>query len=832
MTTPAPRQDRPDAADLATVLARVRWPLRLTWAGLWAERIARRFWPLATLVMAGLTAQGFAVFDLLPIEAAWLLVLALALGLLAALVWGLRGFHRPSRAEALARLDATLPGQPLATLADHMAIGGGDPAAEAVWAAHRARMASRAAQARAVQPDLRLAARDPYGLRHMALIGLVMALIFGSVWRVADLGTPGGSAQAAGPSWEGWATPPAHTGKPTLYLADQTAERLDLPVGTRLQIRLYGEVGDLTLAETVSARTAPPPASEPVQEFAVIQSGSLEIAGAGGRRWEVTALPDTAPTVTATAPPSRDSDNRMSLPFSAKDDHGITGGTATITLDLAAIDRRYGLSTDPEPREPLVLDLPLPISGNRATFDELLVEDLSQHPFANLPVQISLSVSDAAGQTGTATPIAAILPAQRFFDPLAAALIEMRRDLLWNRTNAPRVVQVLKAVTHRPQDLIRDESAFLRLRVALRRLDEARADLPPALRDELAAELWEIATLVEEGDLASARDRLNRARDRLTEAIKNGADPAEIQRLMDELREATDDYLRMLAEEQRRNPDSQMADNAQRMEMTGDQIQQMMDEIQRLMEEGKMAEAAEAMAMLQQLLDNLQITEGPGQGPGSQSMRDLGQTLRDQQGLSDEAFRQLQEGQPGQGQGQQSQPGQPGEGAEGQPDGSLADRQRQLSDRLEGLGRQGLPGAGSDKGEAGRQALDEAQRQMDEAERALREGDLNGALDRQAEAMDRLRDGIRNLGEAQADAQRRGGQPGDPAEGGTPQPGADPLGRQPGEGRRLGSDSNLLQGQDVYRRAQDLLEELRRRSGEQARPEGERDYLKRLLELF
>ena len=213
-------------------------------------------------------------------------------------------------------------------------------------------------------------------------------------------------------------------------------------------------------------------------------------------------------------------------------------------------------------------------------------------------------------------------------------------------------------------------------------------------------------------------------------------------------------------------------------------------------------------------------------------MRDLGQTLRDQQGLSDEAFRQLQEGQPGQGQGQQSQPGQPGEGAEGQPDGSLADRQRQLSDRLEGLGRQGLPGAGSDKGEAGRQALDEAQRQMDEAERALREGDLNGALDRQAEAMDRLRDGIRDLGEAQADAQRREGQPGDPAEGGTPQPGADPLGRQPGEGRRLGSDSNLLQGQDVYRRAQDLLEELRRRSGEQARPEGERDYLKRLLELF
>ena len=29
------------------------------------------------------------------------------------------------------------------------------------------------------------------------------------------------------------------------------------------------------------------------------------------------------------------------------------------------------------------------------------------------------------------------LPARRFFDPLAAAVIEQRRDLLWSRENAP-----------------------------------------------------------------------------------------------------------------------------------------------------------------------------------------------------------------------------------------------------------------------------------------------------------------------------------------------------------------------------------------------------------
>ena len=38
--------------------------------------------------------------------------------------------------------------------------------------------------------------------------------------------------------------------------------------------------------------------------------------------------------------------------------------------------------------------------------------------------------------------------------------------------------------------------------------------------------------------------------------------------------------------------------------------------------------------------------------------------------------------------------------------------------------------------------------------------------------------------------------------------------------------------QDVYRRAQELLDEIRKRAGEQGRPDQERSYLKRLLDLF
>ena len=72
---------------------------------------------------------------------------------------------------------------------------------------------------------------------------------------------------------------------------------------------------------------------------------------------------------------------------------------------------------------------------------ETLVDDLSKHVFANLPVTMVFAAVDAAGQEGTSAPYAVTLPGKRFFDPLAAALIEMRRDILWNRINAPRAVR-------------------------------------------------------------------------------------------------------------------------------------------------------------------------------------------------------------------------------------------------------------------------------------------------------------------------------------------------------------------------------------------------------
>ncbi len=161
----------------------------------------------------------------------------------------------------------------------------------------------------------------------------------------------------------------------------------------------------------------------------------------------------------------------MRLPFAAKDDYGVEAGEARIMLDLASVDRRYGLIMEPEARPEVIVPLPMPISGDRAAFEENLIDDFSEHPWANLPVTMAMTALDAAEQQAQTAPMQMTLPGRRFFDPTAAAVIEMRRDILWNRDNTPRVAQVLRAVSHLPQDAFRSETTALRLRRLIGRME-------------------------------------------------------------------------------------------------------------------------------------------------------------------------------------------------------------------------------------------------------------------------------------------------------------------------------------------------------------------------
>ncbi|KIC24580.1 DUF4175 domain-containing protein [Leisingera sp. ANG-S3] len=857
----------------------LRWPLALTRAGFVAERALRSFWPLASLMMAALAALMLGLHQMLPERLVWTGAMAVLIAAAAALGWGLWRFRWPSKAAALARLDQTLPGRPVSALLDTQAIGADDAASAALWQAHQRRMAAAAARAKAPAPDLNIASSDAYGLRYMAGLMLAVAVLFGSIWQVApvkDLGT-GGSAALNGPAWGGWAEPPAYTRLPVLYLNDQDAGVLKLPEGSRVTLRFYGELGALELAETVSGQggsEAEPP--QAAMEFDVTRSGSFAIEGDGGRSWQVEVIPDNPPMVAVAGEPELENDGYTTLAFAAQDDYGVAAGQVRIALDLAAVERQHGLAADPDPREALVLDLPLPLSGSRQEFTEKLIEDFAQHPWANLPVVFTFSATDEAGQSSAAAGYGAELLTRRFFDPLAAAVIEQRRDLLWARANAVRVAQVIRTLTHRPEGLFRDYGDYLRLRTILRRLESytVAGTIPEPRQEEIAAALWDLAIQLEEGDVGDALERMQRAQERLSQAMRDGASEQEIARLMQELREATQDYLRQLSRMAENN--GEMMDPGDMpedmMTLSQDDLQAMMDRIQELMEQGRMAEAEQALREFQEMMENMRMTrsqQGQGQGnEGREAMEGLAETLREQQGLSDQAFRDLQEqfnpgarsgesqgnegrdgglgrGQSHQGgQGGDQGDGQGGEGAESRnPDGqggqggsnreqpgqggSLADRQQALRQQLQQQ-REGLPYLGGEAGEAAREALDRAGRAMEGAEDALRGGDNAEAIDRQSDAMEALREGMRSLGEALAQQQQPGQQNGQQPSANAQGERLDPLGRNNGsinDGGKVGEGT-------AYRRAWDLLEDIRRRAGERERDERERGYLQRLLDRF
>ncbi len=850
MTEPAPKSD---------AIKRLIWPLRLTRLGMVAERAVRAFWPVWTLVFVAFAALSFGAGSVVTPAVAWSAMGLVLLALIALVALGIRRFRMPSHTEALERLDATMPGRPITTLLDTPTVGGTDPTSRSIWATHVVRMANRAASARAPRPDLQVSRNDPYALRYIGATALAMALLFGSLSRVTDVGEvplgAGSATASSGPSWEGWVEPPIYTGLPSLYLNDIYAETFEAPLGSEVTLRAYGAPGEITLRTDIG----PVPDLDPeayAQTVTMERAGTLAIDGPNGREWQISVRPDLPPTIALDGEVEGQPPGSMQFGFVATDDYGVRSGTATIRLNAAAADRRYGLRVDPEVREPVVLDLPMPFRGNRDEFSEVLLEDLSQHPFANLPVTLTLSVVDDAGQIATVAYEVARLPGQRFFDPLANGLIEMRRDILWSRENATRTARILRALTHRPEPALRGE-ILVPIRRAIQLLEAAIDTVSLETQEDVAEILWNAALELEFNDVGSALERLQRAQERLAEAMRQGASEEEIAELMQDLREAMRDYLQELADNTEFGDETDQPDSGQQGEQVD--LEDMLRRIEELMQQGRMAEAMALMQELQEMLENIEITQGEGgengpQTPGQEAMEGLQDTLRGQQDLSDDAFRDLQDqfnpnrpNQQGSEQSEQQgaapqgdQPGQEGEtpgqgqgGENGEAPGSLAERQQDLLRQLQEQANR-LPGTGTEAGDEALEQLDGAGRAMDEAADALENGNIAEALDLQSEAMEALREGMTQLGEALA--QEQGAEPGQgQAEGNMAEsrPLQDPLGRQAGNNGAFGSDEDgLTNGEDGQERARELLDLLRDRAAEQERPELERDYLRRLLDQF
>jgi uncharacterized protein (TIGR02302 family) len=545
--------------------------------------------------------------------------------------------------------------------------------------------------------------------------------------------------------------------------------------------------------------------------------------------------------------PKRAANGALELAYEVEDDYGAATAEAEFALDEAPAGNARPLYKAPE----MKLTLPRRDAKGPAAKTS---RDLTEHVWSGSSVKLTLKATDDAGQEARTETKTFVLPERRFTNPLARAIVEHRRILSIDANRKPDVLTLIDAITLRPEDTFDNPSHYLGIMTGRTKLRMAESD--EQLR-EVADYLWQMALSIEDGDLSAAEKRLRQAQEALQQALEDNASDEEIDKLMAELRQAMDEFLREFAERAMQNPNmaDQMPQNGQ--EMRQSDLQKMLDQIENLAKSGNKDQARDLLAQLQDMMNNLQA--GRQQQPGEngqqnsemrQQMDKLGEIMRRQQEMMNETFRmdQMQRGQRqrgqdrGEQQGQNGEPGQQGQqgeqGEQGQGQGQpmtpeefaealkqLQEGQGQLQGDLEAL-MKGLEGMGMQPGEG----FGEAGEAMGEAEGALGKGEGDRAVGQQGRALEALRKGAQNMMDQMMQAMQ--GEEGGGQEGGRQQNAdRDPLGRPRATTGPDFGDSVTVPDEIDVQRARQILEAIRKRLGNALSPELERSYLERLLEL-
>lgn len=311
------------------------------------------------------------------------------------------------------------------------------------------------------------------------------------------------------------------------------------------------------------------------------------------------------------------------------------------------------------------------------------------------------------------------------------------------------------------------------------------------------------------------------------EALAQGADDAEIQRLLDELQQALDRFLAALAEQalsQMQGGEMPPNMDPEGRLIESQDLKDLIDQARRLAQNGAREAALEMLSQLQNILENLRAR------PMAEQMSDdfqdahrmMGQMedmLGQQQDLLDRSFRRSERLRPGEG-------GDPQAAQDNQVDAlSQEELRQQLGEMMRQLGEMlgDMP-----------QALGRAEQEMRSARDALQRNEPGQAVHPQARSLDQLQQGMQSMAESFLqmfdNLQERGSgnlanRPGDGS-------GPDPLGRQEGMGSREATKGVEIPDEGELRRSRMILDELRRRRGERQRPPLELDYIDRLLRQF
>ena len=642
---------------------------------------------------------------------------------------------------------------------------------------------------RVAMPQTGLPERDPRALRYLVVIALILGLAVAGPHAgrriVASLLPHFGAATAVIPV-EAWIKPPAYTGLAPILLKTDSAAPIAVPIGSTLEAHVTGgsKVPRLVLGDVR-------------EDFKHVDGGGFSLSHAittpgtlSIRRgwfalahWTIDIIPDKPPVVAFAHKPSDMQSGAVKLDYHATDDYGV-----------AAIDLRIRQA----PGQPEVVAEPIAAAiASGQTAKDLRgssFQDLTAHPWAGMQVLAKLVATDTAGQTGESVEVPFLLPERRFLNATAQTIIGVRKHVIMHDAPRMELVASLSNISANPQVYAEDLSVFLALRSATVELSRARPEDQAAVA-EIEDLLWNAALKIEDGNRPEAEKNLRAAEDALEKALKDPNTPAsEIARLTQNLKDAMNKDIQAMAENMRQKqdrgdqPDSPSDPSSQSIDQKD--LNNQVDKMSQMAQNGSRDAAQDMLDYIKSLLENMKAGDQAGKGneEGKKSLQDLKDLAKKQRDLENGA------------------------------DPNSAENQEQL--------RQSLGEAAKKIGESMGdipQSLGNADKAMRNASKALKRGTKGGAQSDQEEAAGQLDQAAKSL----SDQLSQDG-PGQTELKGDGKGDRDPLGRSKndvGRGVHVPTDREM-------QRSRAILDELRKRAGEQERPRSELDYLRRLLQQY
>ncbi|MEM6832983.1 MAG: DUF4175 family protein [Pseudomonadota bacterium] len=800
------------------------------------ERLWPHFWPFLPVLTLFCAFGLLGVWQVMPL---WLHIPALLA------LMGLAGFTAkgmwqsvlvPSREEGLARLERhnELAFQPLRKSLQGQAVHG-QGASQALWQAHLARLAKKAATVEAPRAQLSWLGQDRFALTAVAALTLITGLFAagsqtGERLKYAFLPSLGGAPAQVDMVVE--AIPPSYTGLPPILLtAFQGAQgeraKMVFPAGTMLDMTLEGGwrtprlamAGQETPFEDIGngryrlRRVAPA-----AEGFDVLQGARTQFT------WPGAFATDRPPQIGFADMPERSASDALSFSFDVSDDYGL----ARTALFLRPQDR---------PAAPERFEVPTPSIAPGETEKRQFFKDLTASQWAGRPVQLVLEAWDGLDQKGTSETIEVILPERAFNHPFARDIVQQRKRLFFENGSRLGVANWLNDASRSPARFDDSLWAFSMLRSAHYRL--MRHDEPPVV-DAVTAQMWEIATYLEDGGVSQDRAAMREALEDMMSALE-AQDSEKFDALSRELEAKIADLMAKQMQMARGETPPQGIDGGEMRMIDSSTLERMMQQMRDLAASGDMAGAMEMLQAIQSLMENLSPGSGPSQElmeqaqAGQDALEDLNALIEDQRTLMNQTVRQALDGvqqSEANRAGPQDQSGPPSgtQGAQqggnegpnqgsNQGEGSYSALQGQQSG-LEQTG-QSLGQRLSDAGVPLPTGLDDANANMGQAAQRLGQERGLPALRAQAEALRNLENAQQAL-ESQVEEMMNQIR--------SQSAGRDPFGRP--DGRSLSNGQVKIPTEAEAKRARQIRDELQRRLGDPDRSRLERSYFRRLLEQF